>query len=133
MRQPPGEVLEAPQVDGGNWLEFCCAPCRSSLGGVATVVIFTALFWNEFLMPLFLTSRDAGTFTVVPTTFWGQTDTVREQIAAGATSQILPVAILAFLIQRHIVAGSTMGAVKYGEDNVTSAYTNRETHTTLRS
>lgn len=114
MRQLPGEILEASRMDGCTWLQVLMrVVVPISSGGIATVVIFTALFiWNELLMPLFLTSRGARTFTVVLTSFQGQTNTVWEQMAAGATLQILPIVIMTFLVQRYIVAGLTMGAVK---------------------
>ena len=97
--------LEASRTNGCTWLQV---PRRVALSvnsdGIATVVTFTALFiWNERLTLLFLTSRDARTFTALLTTFWGQTNTAWEQRTAGATLQILPIVIF-FLIQRYIIS-----------------------------
>lgn len=114
FRDLPASVLEAAIVDGASWwqvLRRIVVPISSS--GIATVSIFTALFaWNELLLPLFLTSRQAKTFTVVLTEFQGQTNTVWEQMAAAVTIQVLPVVVLVFLVQRYIVSGLTLGAVK---------------------
>jgi ABC-type glycerol-3-phosphate transport system permease component len=114
FRDLPGPVLEAAIVDGASWwqvLRHIVVPISSS--GIATVTIFTGLFaWNELLIPLFLTSRQAKTFTVVLTEFQGQTNTVWEQMSAAVAIQVIPVVILVFLVQRYIVSGLTLGAVK---------------------
>lgn len=114
FRDMPGEVLEAARVDGASWwqlLRHVAVPISTS--GIATVTIFTGLFaWNELLLPLFLTSRKAKTFTVVLTEFRGQTNIVWEQMSAAVVVQLLPIAIGVFLVQRYIVSGLTLGAVK---------------------
>lgn len=114
FRQVPVEIIEAARVDGASWWQVLlrvAVPLNS--GGIATVSVFTAIFsWNELLLPLFLTSSRAKTFTVVLTEFQGQTNTVWEQMAAGAALQVLPIVVLTFFVQRTIVAGVTMGAVK---------------------
>jgi ABC-type glycerol-3-phosphate transport system permease component len=114
LRQIPKEIMEAALVDGCSWgrvLVQIMIPL--SAGGMSTVAIFTALFsWNELLMAIFLTSSNAKTFTVVLTEFQGQTNTVWELMAAGAAIQVVPIIVLTFLVQRYIVSGLTMGAVK---------------------
>jgi len=114
MRQIPSETVEAARVDGCTWwqvLRSIAFPMASS--GVATVAVFSAIFsWNELLLPLFLTNRGAKTFTVVLTEFQGQTNTVWEQMSAGALIQIIPIVIMTFFVQRYIVSGLTMGAIK---------------------
>lgn len=114
FRSMPTEILEAARVDGANWLQILlriAVPLNK--GGLATVSVFTAIFsWNELLVPLFLTSNNAKTFTIVLTEFQGQTNTVWEQMAAGAAIQVVPIVILTFIVQRSIVSGVTMGAVK---------------------
>jgi ABC-type glycerol-3-phosphate transport system permease component len=114
LRQIPKEIMEAALVDGCSWgrvLVQIMVPL--SAGGMSTVAVFTALFsWNELLMAIFLTSSNAKTFTVVLTEFQGQTNTVWELMAAGAAIQVVPIIILTFLVQRYIVSGLTMGAVK---------------------
>ena len=114
MRQMPIEVIEAARVDGCTWRQVLIRIALPlNAGGIATVTIFVTLFaWNELLLPLFLTTNSAKTFTVVLTEFQGQTNTVWEQMAAGAAIQILPIVILTFFVQRYIVAGISLGAVK---------------------
>jgi ABC-type glycerol-3-phosphate transport system permease component len=114
FRQMPMEVIEAARVDGCTWWQVMTRVALPlNVSGTATVSIFTAIFaWNELLLPLFLTNHKAKTFTVVLTEFQGQTNTVWEQMAAGAAIQILPIVILTFLVQRYIVSGVSLGAVK---------------------
>lgn len=114
FRQMPMEVIEAARVDGATWWQVLTrVAVPLNVGGIATVTIFSAIFaWNELLLPLFLTNNSAKTFTVVLTEFQGQTNTVWEQMAAGAAIQILPIVVLTFFVQRYIVTGVTMGAVK---------------------
>lgn len=114
FRELPRSVVEAALVDGASWgqvLTKVVVPLSSS--GISTVGIFTALFaWNEMLLPLFFTNRQAKTFTVELTTFQGQVNIIWEQMTAAVTLQVIPVLILVFLMQRHIVSGLTLGAVK---------------------
>ncbi len=114
MRQIPSETIEAARVDGCTWwqvLRSIAFPMSSS--GTATVAVFSAIFcWNELLLPLFLTNGTAKTFTVVLTEFKGQTNTVWEQMSAGALVQIIPIVVMTFFVQRYIVSGLTMGAIK---------------------
>jgi ABC-type glycerol-3-phosphate transport system permease component len=114
MRQIPAEVLEAARVDGCTWWQVLLRIAfPMGANGVATVAVFTSIFaWNELLLPLFLTNRAAKTFTAVLTEFQGQTNTVWEQMAAGALIQIVPIVVMTFFIQRYIVSGLTLGAVK---------------------
>jgi len=110
----PKEILEAALVDGASWWQILTKiTVPVSASGLATVTIFTALFsWNELLLPLFFTNRQAKTFSVVLTEFQGQTNTVWEQMSAAVVIQILPIILITFFVQRYIVSGLTMGAVK---------------------
>ncbi|WP_159712227.1 carbohydrate ABC transporter permease [Geminicoccus flavidas] len=114
FRSAPVEVLEAARIDGCNWLQVLVkVMVPMAAGGLMTVAVFVFLFaWNELLIALFLTNRNARTFPVILTSFSGQAQTVWEQMAAASIIQLVPPVILTFFVQRHIVAGMTMGAVK---------------------
>ena len=114
MRNLPGELIEAALIDGCSWRQvFLKVVVPISRTGIATVGIFAFLFaWNELLFALFMTSRNAKTFPVVLTEFQGQTNTVWEQMAAASAFQVVPVIVMTLLVQRYIVSGLTMGAVK---------------------
>lgn len=114
FRDLPTEVIEAALVDGASWRKVMTkVALPMSTSGIATVAIFTGLFsWNELLLPLFFTNRGAKTFSVVLTEFQGQTNIVWEQMSAAVVVQIIPVVVLTLLVQRYIVSGLTLGAVK---------------------
>lgn len=114
MRSVSYEIIEAALIDGCTWPQiFLRIMLPLSSGGVATAAIFTAIFaWNELLLPLFLTNRDAQTFSVVLTSFQGQTEIAWELMCAGAIIQIFPIVLITFLAQRYIVSGLTLGSVK---------------------
>jgi len=114
MRDLSYEIIEAALIDGCSWPQiFLRIVLPLTSGGIATAAIFNAIFaWNELLLPLFLTNRDAQTFSVALTSFQGQTEINWELMCAGAVIQILPIVLLTFLAQRYIVAGLTQGSVK---------------------
>jgi ABC-type glycerol-3-phosphate transport system permease component len=114
MRTIPPELIDAARVDGAKWYQiFFRITIPLSAGGIATATIFISIFaWNELLLPLFLTNRFAKTFPVVLTSYQGQTQIAWELMCAGATIQILPIIILTFFVQKYIVSGLTLGAVR---------------------
>jgi ABC-type glycerol-3-phosphate transport system permease component len=114
MRSIHPAIYEAAKIDGGTWGQiFFRIAIPLSSGGIATATIFITIFaWNELLLPLFLTDRFAKTFPVVLTSFQGQTEIAWELMCAGATIQVLPIVILTLFVQKYIVSGLTLGAVK---------------------
>lgn len=114
FRNIPKEVIEAARVEGCTWFQtFRLVALPLAKSGIATVAVFVFIFaWNELLLSLFLTSREAKTFPVVISSFSTVTKTYWELISAATIIQILPPVIFTLLMQRHIVSGLTMGAVK---------------------
>jgi multiple sugar transport system permease protein len=49
---------------------------------------------------------------MVLTSFQGQTEIAWELMCAGATIQVLPIVILTLFVQKYIVSGLTLEAVK---------------------
>ena len=114
LRRVPKEVLEAARMDGCSWFDLLGRIALPlSMSGLVTVATFVFIFsWNEFLLALFLTTRDARTFPVVVSSFVGTGKVYWNLIAAASVIQILPPVAFTLFMQRHIVAGLTMGAVK---------------------
>ena len=114
LRRVPKEVLEAARMDGCSWFDLLGRIALPlSISGLVTVATFVFIFsWNEFLLALFLTTRDARTFPVVVSSFVGTGKVYWNLIAAASVIQILPPVVFTLFMQRHIVAGLTMGAVK---------------------
>jgi multiple sugar transport system permease protein len=82
-------------------------------GGIAVTAIFAFLAsWNEFLFALLLTATRAGTTPIAIANFQTQYGLQWGSMTALATLYSIPVVVLALLLQRRIVAGLTLGAVK---------------------
>ncbi|WP_306257389.1 carbohydrate ABC transporter permease [Pararhizobium sp. IMCC21322] len=114
FRNIPKEIIEAARVEGCSWVQtFRIIALPLAKSGIATVATFVFIFaWNELLLSLFLTTREAKTFPVVISSFSTVTKTYWELISAATIIQILPPVIFTILMQKHIVSGLTMGAVK---------------------
>lgn len=110
----PVELEEAALIDGCTHFG---AFARVALPLVAPGLVATALFsfiftWNEFMFALLLTRRDVRTLTVIVPSLVGGHEILWGEIAAVGTVAIIPGIILALLLQRYLVRGLTLGAVK---------------------
>jgi multiple sugar transport system permease protein len=110
----PGELEEAAKVDGSDRVQalwHVVLPVVS--GGLAVTAIFAFLAsWNEFLFALLLTSVRAQTTPIVIANFQTQFGLDWGGMTALAAVYSVPVILLTLALQRHIVAGLTLGAVK---------------------
>jgi multiple sugar transport system permease protein len=110
----PQEVDEAAQVDGCSRsasLRRVVLPMVS--GGIAVTAIFAFLAsWNEFLFALLLTTVKAQTVPIAIANFQTQYGLELGPMTALACLYSLPVVILTLALQRKIVAGLSLGAVK---------------------
>jgi ABC-type glycerol-3-phosphate transport system permease component len=114
FRQVPVEIEEAARVDGSNLFQTIvqiAIPLARS--GVAVAAIFAFIWaWNDLLFGLVLTASAAKTFPVTLSEYTGQVNIQWELMAATSVIQALPVLLLTFLVQRHIVTGLTFGGVE---------------------
>ena len=110
----PKELDEAAMVDGANTLQVLTRVILPlARPGLAVTTILTWVFaWNEYLFAATLTSVHARTITTGLAEFVTVTGTNWGQMAATATLTLLPALIFLGLVQHHIVAGLTFGAVK---------------------
>jgi multiple sugar transport system permease protein len=110
----PSDLEEAAKIDGCSRLGALwriVIPVTS--GGVAVTAIFAFLAsWNEFLFALLLTAVRAQTTPVVIANFQTQFGLDWGSMTALAVVYSVPVILLTLLLQRRIVAGLTLGAVK---------------------
>jgi multiple sugar transport system permease protein len=110
----PFELEEAAKIDGCSRLRALWSvvvPVVS--GGVAVTAIFAFLAsWNEFLFAILLTSVKAQTTPIVIANFQTQFGLDWGPMTALAALYSVPVILLTLILQRHIVAGLTLGAVK---------------------
>jgi multiple sugar transport system permease protein len=110
----PFEIDEAAKMDGcSRFGIFAKVVIPISAPGLATSAIFCFMFsWNEFLFALLLTASKAKTMPVGISEFitiwsieWGP-------MAATAVSFTIPVLLFSLFVQKYIVTGMTLGAVK---------------------
>jgi len=110
----PKELDEAAFVDGANaWqviTEVVFPLCRP---GLAVTLILTWVFaWNEYLLAATLTNFNARTLTTGLSEYVTTTGTAWGVMAAISVFTLIPALIVFGMVQKHIVAGLTFGAVK---------------------
>lgn len=110
----PVEIEESALVDGCSRLgAFFRMAMPLALPGISATAILTFLFtWNEFLFALILTGRSTQTMPVAVTLFMRETGIDWGFMTAAATLMMLPTLISTVFIQKGLVRGLTMGAVK---------------------
>lgn len=110
----PKEIDEAARMEGLSWFQiFMVIDIPLGKSGLAATAVFCAInSWNEFLMALILTGRSTVTMPVAVPGLMTPQGTLWGQIAAVGTVITIPVLVFAILVQKHMVAGMTMGAVK---------------------
>jgi multiple sugar transport system permease protein len=110
----PRSVLESAQVDG------CSVPrilWRIALplvmpGLVVSSILAFVFSWNYFLFALVLANGDTKTLIAASFNFIGEGATYWGALMAAATLIAVPPLLLAFIVQRRLVAGLALGAVK---------------------
>lgn len=110
----PIELEEAAMVDGASRLT---AFTRILLPLVAPGLAATAIFcilqsWNEFALALFLTTVRARTMPTMVTLFLSVQGVVWGEMAAVGVVATAPMVIFALLVQKYLVRGLTLGAVR---------------------
>jgi ABC-type glycerol-3-phosphate transport system permease component len=111
----PVEIEEAGRVDGAsNLTVFWRLVLPLAEPGIATVAIFSFInAWNEFLYALVIIGGgDKRTLPVGLFNFIGGEFAQWGEMMAATSLTMLPTLILFLLIQRKLVAGLTVGAVK---------------------
>jgi multiple sugar transport system permease protein len=110
----PIEIEEAARVDGcGVFEAFFRIILPIATPGLACVSILTfILCWNEFLFSSILLAGDHRTVPVVAALGLKPRAILWGSASAAAFGIIVPVVILTFFVQRWIVRGLSLGAVK---------------------
>jgi multiple sugar transport system permease protein len=110
----PRELDEAATVDGAStWQVIHEVVFPLARPGLAVTFILTWVFaWNEFLLAATLTSFNARTITTGLSEYVTTTGTEWGTMASIAVITLIPALIIFSMVQRHIVAGLTFGAVK---------------------
>jgi len=110
----PRSVLESAQVDGCSVLRILwriALPLVTPGLVVASILAFV-FSWNYFLFALVLSNSDTKTLIAASFNFIGEGATNWGALMAAATLIALPPLVLAFIVQRRLVSGLALGAVK---------------------
>ena len=115
FREIPVDLEEASMVDGSSRMTAfrrIVLPLPAP-GLVATSIFAVIVTFNEFLMALVLTSTpSAQTVPVGAATLIGRISVDVGAMAAAGCVAAIPIVVFAIIVQRHLVRGLTLGAVK---------------------
>jgi multiple sugar transport system permease protein len=114
IQDVPIELEESALVDGcTRWRVFWKVVMPMARTGIFATAVFTFVFaWNEFLFALVLTRSDVTTFPVQVTHYFGGQSNFWAKIAAMSVLGTIPIFIAVAALQRYLVRGISMGAVK---------------------
>jgi multiple sugar transport system permease protein len=110
----PLELEESALVDGcSRWAVLWKVVMPMARSGLFATAVFTFVFaWNEFLFALVLTRTEVTTYTVQVTHYFGGQSNFWAKIAAMSVLGTIPVFFAVATMQRYLVRGISMGAVK---------------------
>jgi len=110
----PVEIEQSARVDGarGPWVFWRIILPLVVPGMMATAFLCTIFSWNNYLFSYLLTSGENQTAVVRITLYRTFTGIMWGPMSAAILLTIVPVLLLAIAIQKYIVRGLTLGAVK---------------------
>ena len=110
----PVALEEAARIDGCSfWGSFVRIALPLITPGLAVTTLFSFVFaWNEFMFALLLTRRSVRPLTIIVPSLVGGHEILWGEIAAIGTIAIIPGIALSLLLQRYLVRGLTLGALK---------------------
>ena len=115
IRALPYELIEAARVEGvAEWRIFwyVVLPLMRPAIAALSVLIFTFI-WNDYFWAIVLTQGpDAQPVTAGITSFNSQFVAQYHLMSAGSIVAAIPPVAIFFLMQKHFIAGLTLGAVK---------------------
>jgi len=114
IRDIPVEIEEAAWIDGcSKFGTMARVTFPLAAPGIVAVGILTFIAsWNEYMLALVLTRVHAVTITVGIAKFITGYAILWGEIFAAATLSMIPLLIFFLLIQKYLVTGLTLGAVK---------------------
>lgn len=115
IRALPYELIEAARVEGvREWriFWFVVLPLMKPAIAALSVLIFTFI-WNDYFWAVVLTQgAESQPVTAGITSFNAQYRAAYHLMSAGSIVAALPPVIMFFAMQKHFIAGLTLGAVK---------------------
>ncbi|MEM9707740.1 MAG: carbohydrate ABC transporter permease [Pseudomonadota bacterium] len=115
IRALPFPLIEAARVEGvAEWRIFwyVVLPLMKPAIAALSVLIFTFI-WNDYFWAVVLTQGpESQPVTAGITSFNAQFRAAYHLMSAGSIVAALPPVLMFFLMQKHFIAGLTLGAVK---------------------
>ena len=110
----PREIEESALIDGCSDFNvfFRIALPLVAPGLAATAIMVYIFSWNEFLFALILTGTKAVTLPVGIIGYMKETGINWGYMTAGGILALIPVIVFMVLVQKHLVKGLTLGALK---------------------
>jgi len=110
----PKEIEECALIDGcTDFRVFRKIALPLVAPGLAATAILIFIFsWNEFLFALILTGSKSATLPVGIMTFIKETGISWGYMTAGGILALIPVIIFTVIVQKNLVKGLTLGALK---------------------
>ena len=110
----PRVLEEAALVDGcTHWQVIWSVVVPMARAGLFATAVFSFVFaWNEFLFALVLTRTEVTTYTVQVTHYFGGQSNFWAKISAMSVLGTLPIFFVVAFMQRYLVRGISLGAVK---------------------
>lgn len=115
FRSIPFDLEESAQLDGASrlWIFWDIVLPLSRSGLAATTLLVMILAWNEYLLALFLSTSQAQTMPILVAAMnAGERGILWWTMSAVIIVMIIPVIVLAVVLQRFIAKGLLLGAVK---------------------
>ena len=109
------DVEDAARMDGSSEVRLFFKICLPQvLAGIAATAVFgLILTWNEFLFALLLTGVETRTIPVaMAQTIGGDIGVRWGLLAAIETLFLIPVIVVVFVLQNHLLRGVTFGTIK---------------------
>jgi multiple sugar transport system permease protein len=115
IRALPRELIEAARVEGVSEIRifwFIVLPLMRPAIAALAVLVFTFI-WNDYFWATVLTTgAETQPVTAGLYSLNGQWVAQWQLVSAGSILAALPPVLMFFLMQRHFIAGLTLGAVK---------------------
>ena len=111
----PVELEEAARIDGCGKLKIYFRIVMPLLkpSVVTRVIIDSLAIWNDYLLPsLILAKKELYTLPIAAQSFHGDFSSDYGLMMAGMIMTVLPILLLYFVLQKHIIDGVVTGAVK---------------------
>ena len=114
VQDVPIELEEAALVDGCTRFQVLWKVIFPMVrGGLFATAVFTFVFaWNDFIFALVLSRSEVTTFPVQVTHYFGGQSNFWAKIAAMSVLGTVPIFIVVATLQRFLVRGISLGAVK---------------------